>query len=72
MYILVQKDHVRTLKYRVVHVRVRRKHQNNPACTKSVSLQHVEIGHDMEEEDLPVKEFIDLVLFTRKLGESYC
>ena len=45
----MQKDHIR------VHVRVRwtMKHQNNPACTRSVkSLQDVKVGHYMEEESL--------------------
>ena len=27
------------------------KHEINPACTKSVSLQHVEDGHDTEEDE---------------------
>ena len=26
------------------------KHQNNPACTKSVSLHNAEVGHHTEEE----------------------
>ena len=27
------------------------KHQNNPACTKSVSLHNVEVGHCLEREE---------------------
>ena len=27
------------------------KHQNNPVCTKSVSLQNVEVGHYTKEEE---------------------
>ena len=27
------------------------KHQTNPACTKSVSLRNVEVGHYTEEEE---------------------
>ena len=53
MCIHMQKDHTRTLKilWSMSEFGGLQKHPNNPACTQSVSLQNVEVGHYIEKEE---------------------
>ena len=41
------------------------KHQTNPACTKSVSLHHVEVGHYTKDEGVKKKKVLRLRLRTK-------